>query len=125
MAGPTPPRKKHNARGLWGPGRHVTKRLRIHPCGSWRPPPNLAAGIQSLSFNRSHWHPAASLRSDHPPEPGTGRRRCSVENPLRRLRRSSFTVLPRAEDETSGSRIFCSVLLCACNNHRMGGRLAA
>lgn len=40
--------------------------VRIHPCGPMQPPPNLAAGIQSLSFNRSRWHPVASLRPDHP-----------------------------------------------------------
>ena len=53
-------------------------------------PPNFAARIQSLSFDRSRWHPVASLRSGHPLNLAPGGATVRVENPLRRLRWGLF-----------------------------------
>ena len=90
--------------------------VRTHSRELWQRPPNFAAGIQSLSFNQSRWHPAASYAVRSPPEPDTGRCHCSVENPLRRLRGLSSTELADAEVETAAWVVFCLPLLCACNN---------
>lgn len=85
--------------------------VRIHPCGLWQPPPNLAAGIQSLSFNRSRWHPAASLRPDHPLNVAPGGAAVRWRTPYEGSEGGSFTMLANAEAETFIFRIFCSLLL--------------
>jgi len=69
-------------------------------------PPNFAAGIQSLSFNRSRWHPFARLAADHPLNPAPGDAIVRIRT-LLRLLMLSFTDLHIPEDETSRLMLFC------------------
>ena len=104
------PAAKHNAQGLLGPGRHVTKRCGSTLAGQGSHPLTWLPESYPSSFNRSHWHPAASLRSDRPLNWHQAVLLSGGE-PLARLRQLCSTLYANVKGETFKRSVFCSLLL--------------